>query len=51
MNDLLRFVDPTIPGLGGPDLVRLAQLKPHGAETVSRDVRERRDLGLDRGGC
>ena len=51
MTDILRFVDRTIPGLGGADLLRLARLRRPNAETARADLRLRRDIGLDRDAC
>ena len=51
MTDLIRFVDRTIPGLGGADLLRLARLNRETADTARFDARLYRDIGLDRNAC
>ena len=51
MTDIIRFVDRTIPGLGGADLLRLGSLRRVDATTARSDSDLRRDIGLDRGAC
>lgn len=46
MQDLFYFVDPSIPGLSGRDLLRLGQRDSKRA--TSREAQQRIDLGLDR---